>query len=909
MSIQICNRVVNYSQYVMHSDKSILGNVMFLKGHIMMCNKHYIYMIQVFLRRNTIDRNTILYLSNTSGNKLIEFTVGYLLDNFTPVNKTLSDGTIAELDCVMIPLDPKIVKCHIHPDITKLFITKDELNSLNGNNYDAILPTYNSDLTGRALGVVAGKTNVHVPVVSYKYCRKLSSYLDRTLIVNTPDSTDSISFREFWVYDGLTTNGDCGSPVIIQNTRCARKIIGIHSAGSPSQGLSQTLTQETILETIKKFDLRFQASYEIPLVIAPVEGEISGSVPIKEGLIVEGLIPEDMKIVGSGITKIIPSRLHGEINGEPKTAPTKLHTTNGVDPMYIGLKKFGKYTPLIDEKLIKIAIYDVNNNLNLNPLNLPRHKYARILTYEEAVVGVEDDEFLAPLNRGTSCGFPYTKNFTNLHGKREAFGYDDWTLNTPLAKIIKEDVEKLIINSKNQIQTGVYWTDTLKMERRSLEKIAEGKTRVFCAGPVHFTIAFRQYFLGFAAFLMHNRNHNEFSTGTNVFSQDWDVIARKILSHAGKNGDGVVAGDFSNFDGSLNSQILWYILDMINDWYDDGETNALIRRGLWYHIVNAIHINGRTVYRCTHSQPSGCPLTAILNSIYNSIVVRITYILCAVESGHPSLANMNSFNENVSMVAYGDDNLIAILETVRDWFNQVTICEAFLKIGHVYTDETKTGHIVPVKNLTECAYLKRKFVMDQVVNRHVAPLALDVVLEIPQWTKIGILSEQITIDNIDVCMRELSLHPENIFDHYFKIICKKCVQYNIPYRFRTYDEYRCDVLSVPLFEGENRSYILHWTSQTFDCSSKQSQQLIQDGYITPHCIQKLQSRHHSRGFFTIDTKRRVVHLLFDQFSLSHLKYRLQSIKPYLNDAKLQLPELPYSANEVQSLKCALPFLI
>jgi hypothetical protein len=311
---------------------------------------------------------------------------------------------------------------------------------------------------------------------------------------------------------------------------------------------------------------------------------------------------------------------------------------------------------------------------------------------------------------------------------------------------------------------------------------------------------------------MYNRNANEVSVGTNVYSPDWSDIVRKLASRATtKLGIKVVAGDFANFDGSLSSQILWAILDAINEWYDDGPENAQIRRTLWMHIVHAIHINRDVIYQATHSQPSGCPITAILNSIYNSVIVRIAYIICAqqhFEQTGEDYRSMKWFNLFVSMVSYGDDNLIGIAERILDWFNQVSITSALLVIGHEYTDEAKTGIIVPVRDISEVAYLKRHFKWNPALNRYVAPLDLDTVLEIVQWTKKGLSSDAITLANLDVTMRELSLHDKEIFDKYKRILTTECQKHNIFYRFLTQNEYIANVCDEPLFLEIQNDYSL-----------------------------------------------------------------------------------------------------
>jgi hypothetical protein len=743
------------SLYAIHNGKSNFGNVLFVQGTTFLMNYHY-----VALFKARYARSERLYLANLSGN-LLEFTVGDILDNYVQLEK--GDR---KADAVLVHLDNKKTRCFPHPSIIRHFVQTSDLVNLAGK-YNAQIPSFAGSKPG----------DLRLNLRSIVDTRMHENELYDICLDDVPDKPIHMQVNHTWTYFGSTNAGDCGAPILINNNFCMRKIPGIHMGArmtsNGNQGLAQTITQEMLNDALKNvpFECQCYTELDLPIFEIPTTEVVSGSVPLNEGLYVHGTTEKHTKTGGG--TKITPSPLYGLL--EPKTMPTSMRPFNGIDPMNKGVKKFGKEVPRIDPDLLIPCVADVANNLVLNATRRDIAKYRRVLTYEEAVIGVPDDEFLAPINRSTSMGFPYVFDHSNLRGKRRAFGDDEWTLDSELALKVKEDVEFLEQKCKLGIQTNVYWSDTLKDERRPIEKVQAGKTRVFCGGPVHMTILFRKFFLGFAAWIMHNRNANEISTGTNVYSEDWSEIVRKLASR-GRSGKkvNVAAGDFGNFDGSLSSQVLWHMLELINEWYDDGPENARIRHTLWMHIVHAVHINGNVVYQCTHSQPSGCPITAILNSIYNSIVIRVVYLICArdfgLQTGDYSFANMEKFNRYCACVSYGDDNLIAIAESILVWFNQVKITAAFLIIGHEYTDEAKSGIIVPIRDISEVAYLKRRFVWDELANRYIAPLDLDVVLEIFQWTKKGLAYDSITEANIDVSLRELCLHGEEIFNKYSQML-------------------------------------------------------------------------------------------------------------------------------------------
>jgi hypothetical protein len=269
-----------------------------------------------------------------------------------------------------------------------------------------------------------------------------------------------------------------------------------------------------------------------------------------------------------------------------------------------------------------------------------------------------------------------------------------------------------------------------------------------------YIILFRKYFLGFNAHVMKEKIDNEIAVGINVYSPEWNRLGRYLKRQGAK----VIAGDFSNFDGTLNAQILHKICDMINDWYNDGEENACIRKVLWEEIVSSHHIFEDNVYSWTHSQPSGNPCTVIINSMYNSLSMRIVWQLLMADTQYAALSN---FSKYVNMISFGDDNVLNINDLVIDRFNQLTIAEGYAQIGMTYTDEGKTGEMVKYRSLDDVKFLKRGFRYEDGV--FLAPLELDVVMEMCLWVKTDVNVVDNTITNVETAMRELSLHPKEVF--------------------------------------------------------------------------------------------------------------------------------------------------
>jgi hypothetical protein len=452
--------------------------------------------------------------------------------------------------------------------------------------------------------------------------------------------------------------------------------------------------------------------------------------------------------------------------------PTTLPSGETVDPMRKGIQKVLNVLPPIDNTLLKIAVSDVEQTLQVAAGD--SNRLPIVLTHEEAITGIGNDTLLGPINRSTSPGYPYCLD--NPHpGKHHWLGFDTYEFSDDL----KADCDDLIAAALRNERGNVVWIATLKDERRPIAKVDQGKTRVFAACPMHFSIVFRQYFLSYFAWIMENKIKNEIGVGTNVYSLDWHNTAL----HLRKYGNKVIAGDFSNFDGSLRQDILWEILEMINRWYDDGEQNALIRRVLFEEICNArVLVNGELV-NWDHSQPSGNPGTVIFNSIFNQIVMRMAYLDCKEKEGEGIYCD---FTENVSMQTYGDDNVLNISGRVIDWYNQITITDSLAGMGLTYTDEAKTGELISYRTLDDISYLKRKFVLDK-NGYYMPPLDLSVCREMPNWIR-GNKKVAATIENTLAALMEIYFHGEEEFNSARNTLIKALFSNGCPTKIPTFTE-------------------------------------------------------------------------------------------------------------------------
>jgi len=430
---------------------------------------------------------------------------------------------------------------------------------------------------------------------------------------------------------------------------------------------------------------------------------------------------------------------------EPKTAPAMLGPRGKIDPHEIGVRKYSTDSTLLDQDIVDEARDAFAKKLLSGSLREHFRQYS-FLTKEQATAGIPEEPLMDAVERTTSPGYPYSLEQRKKRGKQDWINED-----YELSDILAQDIDtRLDMLSKGEAKETI-WTDNLKDERRPLEKVKAGKTRIFCGAPMDFSIVFRMFFLGFAAFVMHNRIDNEIAVGINAY-KEWRALEKHLLT----KGNRMVAGDFSKFDSTLNPQILFAVLDVVNMWADDGY--SIEREILWQDIVFSCHISKNQVYQVAHGNPSGNPMTSILNSMYNSIASRVAY---ANFTGKSPI----EFDEDVTMISYGDDSVLGISLDLDmgqdDW------TEAYGSLGMFYTREDKSDNDgTQYRKLEEVTFLKRGFKILPFTYIVSAPLSLDTVVEIPMWVKTDLGVEDETVDNLEMAFKELSLHGKETYDYW-----------------------------------------------------------------------------------------------------------------------------------------------
>lgn len=195
------------------------------------------------------------------------------------------------------------------------------------------------------------------------------------------------------------------------------------------------------------------------------------------------------------------------------------------------------------------------------------------------------------------------------------------------------------------------------------------------------------------------------------------------------------------------------------------------------------------VYEYNGGMCSGSVGTATYNSVNNQINAK--YIQCAIII-HPDvfvsddLPSVERVNRNTT-VTYGDDIIISVTQDNPEITQESFMAMSYV-IGMEYTPETKDAVTCAFKPITEVTLLKRGFWVHDLDGKWSAPLNIDVILEMPQWTKKGAPGEALP-NTVDTSLKELGGHPRAMWDlHARGIITASIEELSYTPKYLTYEE-------------------------------------------------------------------------------------------------------------------------
>jgi hypothetical protein len=721
-----------YALWELRDDNPVklLGNLTFVYGRIFMIPFHYLRKLTRLLENGVFNVNTeFLFKRYNSG---FSFKV-----RIADIVKPYHEAEMLNNDLVMIQLP----ECYPnHRDIRKFFAKNKDLSKLG--------PSFQVAMAGCVGGTcfTLGNLSGALPVSDYDG-KKKGKPLDYYEVENT------IS------YHVASKEGDCGALAFIMNSKVPlRKIYGMHVAGCEEAGIgfSGIVTQELIEEYMKNLEIGSSLMVDEDII-----GDPTIIVPQMANL---GKIKEFT--TRNTTSRIKSSPLYGTLIRK-YTQPARLRPFIGIDgveidPMAMAYKKYGNNKTLVDREILQSCVLSYFEKV----IEGPRITKRELLTVEEAIHGIESDEASVRINPSSSAGHPMTnKTSRNL---KKLYYESEGSEKEAILDEIKAEVEKYVQLMIQGYRPCWYYQDNNKDERLNFKKAQGGKVRLFSGSPFIFLILVKIYFGAFINDYTKKRLKNGSTLGVNTYSEEWDVMVR-LLAQVNPKLDTTGSGDYSHYDGDHIPEIEFGSLDIIDMWYGyelSGDAKK-IRHILYEDCVFSFHILDGEVIEWVSGMPSGHPLTPIINTMYNNLIFRYAWVLCK----NP----IDLFNVCVVFFANGDDNVFSVNPNISLRFQPKMITEAMAKIGMTYTNEFKSEEDLGFRHVSQVQFLKRGFKWDKDFHRWVAPLELNTVLDIINWTHAG--SEFLTTirDNMSNVIRELSLHGKSIFEE------------NVPVLLRAYE--------------------------------------------------------------------------------------------------------------------------
>nr|QNN26217.1 polyprotein 1 [Fabavirus sp.] len=545
-------------------------------------------------------------------------------------------------------------------------------------------------------------------------------------------------------YESKTVKGDCGSLVMteIDGKVC---LVGIHVAGTGSVASACFIPFDErfcVKSGQSDFVMNF-TEWASPVVVGP-------------GCRIIGAIAKEHQVATGGKTGFQETPVEWHLDTPCDKLPSVLTkfderlagTCNAdYDPFAVGMTKYAKEAGPFDASTLTQVCEEITETW---------FDAAGDFTFEEvdlstALNGIANLEYFDAVVLSTSEGYPYRLDrepgdkgkSRYIHGEPGEFSISD-------EKMLR-DIEWFEETSKVRVP-DLYCIECVKDERLPVRKVLENpKSRLFTVLPMSYNLVVRKKFLNFVRFFMTRRDCLPCQVGINPYSREWSRVAEILLS----KGNNILCCDYSRFDGFMPKCIMEKIGLMIGKFMGRGDEDVNQVVNLLLACSGRYAICDKLLYRVENGIPSGFPLTVIVNSILNEILVKYAYKCCFEDV--PMVRE--SFDTYVSMVVYGDDNLISVSDTIASKFNGEYLVNFFAKLAITVTDgvdKTKVG--ISFRRLEECDFLKRRF-KPQPGGEWVAPMSKESLwpqLHFVRAKKLELAEAYIA--NLNNILRELWLH-------------------------------------------------------------------------------------------------------------------------------------------------------
>jgi len=609
----------------------------------------------------------------------------------------------------------------------------------------------------------------------------------KRLIVERGDGRDEeVTYKELLTVSTFshvgvpeTRAGQCGGVLVMINPSAKRKLIGFHVLGG-GQCLSAILTKEyvdkySVCKVVPEILVEHCAAQEpngdidyLNLSPSIRDNPLYPAVPDIEYVgeyICRTVAGSNSKLMDhpfKGTFDIKVGRAPVNIEDVEDTSQLKLNAKGQPDILYTQLCKYSKtFAPVegLEDDLAHMgrAISDLF-------IAEMQGEDLTEMTEEEALSGRLDYPDSEPLNMKTTAGEPWSRVGKTPGKQKNAYlkirieenGRKMYTIDrtTQHGKDLALAVERKDKFLKQGKRVMSIWKNCLKDETRPLEKCRLGKTRLFTAVPYETAILSRKYFGKFKEVWQSKRKDLFHSVGINPCSREWTHLA-KYLSNKGEE---FYDADYSAYDGSLRADFMMtagaIVIRTIN--YVSGiDVDAAAT--LWGEYVETYQVSGSNIHLVKHGNPSGNPMTTVINCIVNFMYHWWCYRKITGK------LNLNSFTNNVGFTCFGDDVVFSTNSKITG-YSFTEVAKWMKVLGQDYTTAQKDSNDIGARKLSEITFLKRRFVLEN--GFYLCPIDKDSIEQQFNYTNIDANNSENIKDQIDNAMVEACQHGRDYFVYF-----------------------------------------------------------------------------------------------------------------------------------------------
>lgn len=383
---------------------------------------------------------------------------------------------------------------------------------------------------------------------------------------------------------------------------------------------------------------------------------------------------------------------------------------------------------------------------------------AKRITQHESINGIDGVAYVDAMNRKTSAGAPFWKNKKHFLTEMDD---GSWSLNAELQNTVDEYMQRY---ARGQRCVPIYST-AQKDEPKKRSKCRDG-ARIFICSSLPWCIVVRRYLMWFVRLIQNHRGGFECAVGVSAQCIEWDVLLRILTKFSG----GLFAGDYKAYDKQMGANVIHFCFEIIARVAgESGADDEMIRAiyAIAEDVAFAFVDFDGDLIMFLGSNPSGHPLTVIINCLCGSLYFRYAFV--DITGKDPKF-----FKQYVSLLTYGDDNAASVSPDLPE-FNHTSVMLSLAKCGITYTTADKESESTPYQPLDQISFLKRYFV--KVGKRTFAPLEKDSIIKmLTIHTKSkSLCEEEQTVRAMQSAVREAAMHGEDYYNE-IRTLCEGAIE-------------------------------------------------------------------------------------------------------------------------------------